>query len=211
MAVDARKTDAIDRIVDVASIVLISLAAVLSAICGYQAGTWGSHATMLYNRADVYRLAAAQATERANALTIIDVAAFLRYISAYDAHDATMEAYLQRTFRPEMERAVRAWAATKPRSNPHAPSSPFVMPEYRLATTQEAADKSRLAAADFQSAQDANRTSDAFLLLTVIFAGVSFLAGVSTKLVYPRHVVVVGLGSAFLVYGLVRMAGMQFL
>jgi hypothetical protein len=49
------------------------------------------------------------------------------------------------------------------------------------------------------------------VLLTVIFAAVSFLAGISTKMSYPRHAIVVALGIVALVYGAVRLAGLPFL
>ena len=47
--------------------------------------------------------------------------------------------------------------------------------------------------------------ADAFLLLTVTFAGVSFLAGMSTKFVFPRHVIVIGVGCLVFIYGVVRI------
>ncbi|HXO17252.1 MAG TPA: hypothetical protein VN909_03700, partial [Candidatus Dormibacteraeota bacterium] len=129
---------AVDRVVDIASVVLISVAAVMSALCGYQSAHWGGQQARLYNAADASRAYAAEAAARANTLTVIDVALFLDYINAVDAGDLRKSGFLYRRFRPEMRPAMRDWLASKPLTNPNAPSSPFVMPEYKLRTNAEA-------------------------------------------------------------------------
>ncbi|HEX8829172.1 MAG TPA: hypothetical protein VF778_13790 [Xanthobacteraceae bacterium] len=202
---------AVDRVVDVASVALISITAVLSALCGYQSGRWGETQSRLYNVANADRVRGAEATGRGNALTIIDVTLFLDYINAV-ADGRTREAeFINRRFRPEMRPAMDAWLATKPLTNPKAPTSPFVMPQYTLHTTSEARNDAKVAAASFQSAQEAARHADDFLLLTVVFAGVSFLAGMSTKFVFPRHAIVVAFGTLVLVYGIIRLVRLPFL
>lgn len=202
---------AVDRAVDIASVVLISVAAVLSALCGYQSTRWGSQQTQLYNVANASRTHASEAAARANTLTIIDVALFLDYVNAVGAEDLRKSRFLYQRFRPEMRPALRDWLASKPLTNPHAPSSPFVMPEYKLRTGTEAREDEALATANFNAAVVANRHADDFVLLTVICAAVSFLAGISTKMAYPRHAIVVALGIVALVYGAVRLAGLPFL
>lgn len=202
---------AVDRVVDVASVALISITAVLSALCGYQSGRWGEAQTRLYNVANADRVRGAEAIGRGNALTIIDVALFLNYINAV-AGGRTREAqFIDRRFRPEMRPAMEAWLATKPLTNPKAPTSPFVMPQYSLHTKSEAEHDAARAAASFQAAQEAARHADDFLLLTVVFAGVSFLAGMSTKFVFPRHAIVVALGTLALLYGIIRLVRLPFL
>jgi hypothetical protein len=204
---DPRK---IDRIVDVASLVLISVAAVLTALCGYQSGRWSGQQARLYSVANADRLRSAVAADRANVLTAIDVAVFLHYLDAINARDAREADFLNARSRPEFQTAMRAWLATKPLTNPHAPSSPFVMPQYSLKTRAQADAYDDLATVNFKKAVEATHHSDDFLLLTVIFAAVSFLAGVSTKMTYPRHAIVVALGTAALIYGIIRLAALPF-
>ncbi len=202
---------AVDRVVDVASVALISIAAVLSAFCSYQSGRWGEAQSRFYSIANAQHVRSAEAIGRSNALMTIDVTLFLNYINAV-AGGRTREAeFFNRRFRPEMRPAMNAWLATKPLTNPKAPSSPFVMRQYTLRTKSEAESYNRSAAASFDSAQEAARHADAFLLLTVIFAGVSFLAGVSTKMVFPRHLMLVTLGTLALAYGLIRLVSLPFL
>src|SRR5580698_7000825 len=128
-----------DRIVDVLSVVLISVAAVLTAMCGYQSGLWDGHQTRLYSTANAARLHSAEEAERANVLTSIDVAIFIHYVQAVDSGNTRFEQFLFRRFRPEFVPAMRAWLATKPFQNAGAPSSPFAMPQYHLKSREDAA------------------------------------------------------------------------
>jgi hypothetical protein len=200
-----------DRVVDVASVALISVAAVLTAVCGYQAGRWGEEQSRLYSVASANHIRSAEAADRAIALTAIDVNLFLRYVDAVEAGDTQKARMIDRWFRPEMRPAMNAWLVAQHANKAGAPSSPFVMPQYRLRTSAESHRADALADASFQGAQSAARHADEFLLLTVIFATVSFLAGMSTKMVYPRHAIVVGIGILALIYGFVRLAALPFM
>lgn len=201
----------IDRVVDIASVVLISIAAVLSALCGYQSGRWGGAQARYYGIANASRVESAQASDRQLGLTAIDVNLFLHYVDAAAAHDATRARFILTRMRPEMRPAMNAWLAAKPLTNPRAPSSPFVMPQYRETALGDSRRLARTAQANFDLAESATRHSDEFLLLTVVFAGVSFLAGISTKMVFPRHAIIVAVGSLALIYGLIRLAQLPFL
>ena len=200
-----KKESTFDLWVDVASVVLISAATVLTAWCGYEAARWTAIQTRQYNEASAQRVAAAVASDRANTLEIVDVTMFLQDVAAVAAGRTDEEAFIYRRFRPEMKRAVDAWLATKPRKNPGAPSSPFAMPQYHLLTGAEAARLNALSAASFEAATNANELGDAYVRLTVIFAAVSFLAGISTKFRFPSHIVVVVAGFGVLIFGLIRM------
>jgi len=201
----AKKESPFDRWVDVASVILISLATVLTAWCGYEAARWTALQTVAYNDAASQRVSAAVASGRTNTLEIIDVATFLEYVRAISTGQTEEQNFIYKRFRPEMKRAVDAWIATKPLKNPAAPSSPFAMPQYSLQTTRDAARLSDLASASFQKAQAANELGDQYVRLTVIFAAVSFLAGISTRFFFPNHVIVVVLGFGALAFGLIRM------
>lgn len=200
-----------DRIVEVASVVLISVAAVLTAVCGYQSGRWDGQQARLYNLASADRTRAAEDLDQANVLRAIDVGIFLHYIDAVQTGNRQMVEFLRRRLRPEMRTAMNAWLATRPLENRHAPSSPFVMRQYVLASRGRANGFDNRARADYDGAIEANHHADDFLLLTVTFAGVSFLAGISTKMLYPRHAVVVGFALVATIYGIVRLIALPFL
>jgi hypothetical protein len=150
-------------------------------------------------------VAAAADSDRFNTLEVIDVAMFLQYVGAVAARRTEEERFIYRRFRPEMKHAVDAWLATRPRTNEAAPSSPFAMPQYSLRAGRDAAQLNALAAANFEKATSSNELGDAYVRLTVIFAAVSFLAGISTKFRFPSHIVIVVAGFGALIFGLVRM------
>ena len=201
----ARRESRFDRWVDVASVVLISLATVVTAWCGYEAARWTALETRSYNDASSLRVQAAVSEGRSNTLQTIDVATFLEYVRAVATHTTGEQNFIYKRFRPEMRRAVDAWIATKPLTNPSAPSSPFAMPQYVLKTTQEAERLNALSSQRFVEATQSNERSDWYVRLTVIFAAVSFLAGISTRFFFPNHLIVVVLGFAALAFGLIRM------
>jgi hypothetical protein len=201
----------VDRFVDVASLLLISVAAVLSAVCGYQAGRWDGEQTRLYSLANANHFLASETITEADVLTAINVALFLKYIDALNAGDAREAQFIYRRFPVHMHQVLDAWLATKPLTNPKAPLSPFVMPQYGQETQAIERRDEQAAANDFDAAQTAHRHADGFVLLTIIFAAVSFLAGISTKMIYPRHAIIVGLGIIALLYGIVRLIGIPVL
>jgi hypothetical protein len=201
----ARKESRFDRAVDVASVILISLATVLTAWCGYEAARWTAVQTRAYNDAASLRVQAAVAEGRTNTLETIDVATFLQFVRAVATHSTEEQNFIYKRFRPEMRRAVDAWVATKPLTNPAAPSTPFAMPQYVLKTTTEAARLNAVSAERFKQATESNELGDKYVRLTVIFAAVSFLAGISTRFFFPNHLIVVILGFGALAFGLIRM------
>lgn len=201
----------VDRFVDIAGVALISVAAVLTALSGYQSARWSGAQARSYNVANASRIESAEAADRDLALTAIDVNLFLHYIDAVEAGNLREAQFVNRRLRPEMRAAMNAWLATKPFINPKAPSSPFVMPEYSLRARAASLRYTALASANFNAALEANHHADEFVLLTVIFAAVSFLAGVSTKMTYPRHAIVISVGLIALIYGIVRLAALPFL
>ena len=89
-------------------------------------------------------------------------------------------------FRAEFKPAVVAWLATKPRTNPNAPLTPFAMPQYKLAAAAEA--ERFDAEAEVSSAnvrRNIQRASN-YVLAVVLFAVSLFFAGMSTKLADMR-------------------------
>jgi hypothetical protein len=110
------------------------------------------------------------------------VATFTQWVNAYALGEERLANFYLRRFRAEFKPAVNAWIATKPVRNPKAPLTPFVLPQYKLAASQEA---DRLATeAEAWSAKgrtDVQRATN-YVLGVVLFATSLFFAGMSTKL-----------------------------
>ena len=202
-AIDLRH-ERVDRIVDVVTVVLISLAALGTAWCSYQSARWSALQALNYSKANAARVEASAYADRANAHRIVDVMVFAEYIRAVDEHEP-FAAFVRSRFDPALERAVKAWYATDPLHNPNAPRTPFVTSAYHLAEEDSVREAVKTANALVEAAVSANDISDRYLFLTVLFAAASFLGGVAIKLRRPTHLVATCVGVAIFFIALAIM------
>lgn len=194
----------VDRIVDIASVVLISLAALGTAWCSYESARWSALQALNYSKANAARVQASTYSDRASARRIIDVMIFAEYEHALDQHE-TFASFIRARFDPPLAKAVAAWLATDPEHNRKAPPSPFAMNAYHLPDDDAALEATARADALVGSAVDANETSDRYVFLTVLFAAASFLGGIAIKLRRPMHAVAGGVGFAIFFVALTVM------
>jgi hypothetical protein len=179
---NAVEKDKRKRWVEICCAVVLSLATVCSAWCAYESSRWSG--------VQSFRLAAANKAGRdssaANLSAVqvkaFDASMFISYMQAKHDGNQKHEQFLFQRFRPEMKKAVEAWLKTDPFNNPEAPPSPFKMAEYSQHESDEAARQSELSAREQAAAQHANETSDAYVLLTVLFASVLFFGGIASSL-----------------------------
>jgi hypothetical protein len=164
------------------SAIILSLATVLTAWCGYQAARWNSLATRRYSEATAARIKAASLDNQANQDMAFQASLFVQYITALSEKNQDLAQFLYQRFPAPLKTATDAWLATKPLQNPDAPKSPFAMPAYVLPATQQAADLDAQADQAFADAVAAGGTAGSYLRLTVIFASVLFLAGIAARL-----------------------------
>lgn len=177
----------VDRLVDILSVVLISLAALGTAWCSYESARWSALQALNYSKANAARVQASTYSDRANTHRIVDVMIFAEYMRAVDQHER-FASFVRARFGPPLEKAVTAWLATDPLRNPKAPRTPFAMNVYHLPDEDAARNASARADALVAEAVSANETSDSFVFLTVLFAAASFLGGIAIKLRRPIHV-----------------------
>jgi hypothetical protein len=166
--------------------ILLALAAVATAWSGYQATRWNGEQTKASSRTNAIRIDAARAQGLSEAQKEVDVATFIQWVDAYAHRETELTTFYERRFRAEFKPAFRAWLATEPLTNPNAPLTPFVMPQYQLAAEAEAEQLD--AEAEVSAAQvrrNIQRASN-YVLGVVLFSVSLFFAGMSTKLTTPR-------------------------
>ena len=165
---------------------LLVVAALGTSWSSYQASRWNGEQAAAAGRTSAVRISAARAQGQAQAQTQVDVATFIAWADANRQGDRELSAFYVARFRDEFKPAFDAWRATAPFSNPDAPPTPFVMPEYQLASRTDA---EQLDAASEASAAQVRlyiqRSSD-YVLTVVLYAVVLFFAGMSTRLTNPR-------------------------
>jgi ABC-type multidrug transport system permease subunit len=181
--------------VEIVATVLLAVATVATAWSAYQANRWGGEQAKATSRSNAARIESTRASGLANRQVEIDVALFTQFVDAFAREETELADFYRARFRDEFKPAFEAWTATRPRTNPDAPLTPFELPQYRLAANEEA---ERLQATAEEFAADARRNiqrSSNYVLAVVLFASALFFAGISTKLSAQRAravVVVVG-------------------
>jgi hypothetical protein len=181
---------------EVLATVLLAAATVATAWSGYQASRWNGEQAKAASRTNALRIDAARAQGLAETQTEVDVATFTQWANAYVREETELANFYFRRFRKEFKPAVNAWIATRPLRNPNAPLTPFMLPQYRLAATEEV---ERLDAETELSAAGVRRyiqRSTNYVLCVVLFAAALFFAGISTRFEAPRvRAVILGIGS----------------
>lgn len=166
--------------------ILLVIAALATSWSSYQATRWNGEQAKAAGRTNTIRIEAARAQGLAEAQTQVDVATFIAWADADRRGETDLAAFYVKRFRPEFRTAFDAWVATRPVTNPEAPSTPFAMSQYQLASRQEA---DRLDAAAEASAAQVGRNiqrASNYVLTVVLYAVVLFFAGMSTKIASRR-------------------------
>jgi hypothetical protein len=184
-----------DRRFELAATVLLAMAAVATAWSAYQSARWHGEQARAQSKSIATRVESTRAANVANRQGQIDVALFTQWVDAYARDEAELAAFYRKRFRTEFQPAFAAWVATKPRTNPQAPLSPFAMPQYKLAATAASDRLEAQAGAFSQRAGGFIQRADNYALAGVLFAASLFFAGISTRLRSrtPRTIVL-GLG-----------------
>ena len=191
-------TESVDRRahrVDLFATILLAVAAVGTAWSTYQSTQWRGEQAVNTSKATAARIQSSEASTRAGQLTQVDIATFIQWVDADVKGDEKLAQFYRKRFREEFRPAFAAWLAAEPKTNPDAPLTPFAMPQYRLATANEAERLNTLAGAHSNAAGQANQRADDDILAVVLFATALFFAGISTKLHALRHrEILLGLG-----------------
>ncbi|MGE5488638.1 MAG: hypothetical protein ACM3ZB_12555 [bacterium] len=166
---------------DFVSAALLGLAAVAAGWAAYQSSLWNSDSIFSLNDANEISRNAAALESKSLQQESVDVGVFLQYIHGLISRDKKLAAFIYQRVRPEMKPALEAWLSTRPLTNPNAPPTPFAMEQYRLSARAEAERLSQVYAAYLRKARAADLLSDRYVLMTIPFAIVSLLSGLSTR------------------------------
>ena len=206
---DTVEKDRRKRWIEIVCATVLALATTFSAWCVYQATLWSGAQTFRLVAAGKAGREASEAAVSAVQLRTFDASMCIDYIEAKYRGDERMEKFLFDRFRPEMKKAVDAWLKTDPLNNPAAPPSPFHMAEYVQKELAEAKHQDELTAQQFTAAQEANNTSDTYVLLTVMFASVMFFSGISGTLQSRwLRLIVLGIALVLLMFTMIMLGTM---
>jgi hypothetical protein len=185
--------------IEVASTVVLALAAVAISWSGYQASRWTGEQAKAFSRATAARVESTRWSDLANSQTEIDVATFTQWVNSYARNETELADFYRKRFRKEFRPAVEAWIDTRPLKNPDAPLTPFATPQYHLAASAEANRLEAKAGAESAAATRNIQRATNYVLCVVLFSAALFFGGISTRILNPRtRAVIVGLGCVVL-------------
>ena len=124
--------DRFDRWVEFFSVIVLSLATVMTAWCGYQAAQWDGEQANYYNLATTAQVAASQKANEGMLRASTQVGLFVEYAAAISTENMELADFLFARFPTTLKAATDAWLALKPLQNPDAPLTPFDMDAYVL-------------------------------------------------------------------------------
>lgn len=186
---------------NLAGAVLLSCAALASAWCTFQAASWDNVFAVEARTASVARMEVARQSAIADRQRETDVLLFMTWAEAEFNGQAELADAITHRFTQEFRPAFEAWHSSPASDGRFLPDgSPFDRPEYMpaaLAATDAA--NTRAYEADV-AADTAAAHSNRYVLSTVLFASVLFLAGIASKLTHRglSHAVVILAGLALL-------------
>lgn len=166
--------------------VLLVVAALATSWSSYQATRWNGEQAAAAGRTNAIRIDAAREDGLARSQTQIDVATFIAWADADQRGQTVIAEFYVDRFRDEFQPAYDAWIAQDPLSNPDAPSTPFVMPEYHVEAKNVAAELDKKAEASAEEVRTDIQRSSNYVLTVVLYAVVLFFAGMSTRLTDRR-------------------------
>src|SRR5262245_30132606 len=161
-------------------------AALATSWSGYESTLWNGEQAKLNGRTAAMRTCAARASTQAGQVKTIDVVLFLSWWQAAETGNEKFRKAHEERFRDEFKPAFREWIKLQPKMNPDAPSTPFGMPQYRVAADAETDRCDREGTLAAEAAQRANDLADRYILTSLIFAVVLFFAGATQNIDAPR-------------------------
>lgn len=162
------------RWLEVATVVLLSITAVITAWCGFEASKWGGEMSIAFSQASSARVQAASAESRAQAARQYDLTIYTEWVLATADDDQELVTFIEERFTDEFRIAFDAWTAEG-----RVSQGPLAKEEYIPPGTEEAEDLHARADAKFDEALVNNQRGDNYALLTVLFALVLFFAALS--------------------------------
>lgn len=191
----------IEHWLEILATAVLALGSVVAAWSANQAALWGGVQSASFNQASLRRSEANQLTARADKILQLDLATFDSYAEAFNRGDTRLAQFFERRFRPEFRAAFDAWLATNPLTDASAPASPVLMPEYRIAEEERAAQLTAEAEQLLAGVERADGVSGAYTTMGFVTALALFFAGIAPRFSWrPLKIIVVVVALLTLLY-----------
>lgn len=167
---------------EIASAILLAIATVVTAWSAYQSTRWSGVQSIHFSQASAVRIESTRSFNLAIQRYGVDAMVFAQWVNAYAEGNSDLEAfYRERVMDTEFLPVLDEWIASNPLTNPDAARNPLLDQGYRDQLIAPSIELTRQAEGHFRQAEEANQTSDNYVLATVVCASVLFFAGIANK------------------------------
>ncbi|WP_353808906.1 hypothetical protein [Agromyces sp. SYSU T00194] len=168
-------------LIDIIAVFVLSITAVLTAWCGFEASKWGGEMSIAFSQASSARIQSTNFEGEARDARMFDLVIWASYVESVANGDDALTEYIEARFTPHFAVAFEEWNA-----GGREESGPFALDSYVPPGTVEAAEFGERADQKFQEALDNNQRGDDYSLLTVLFALVLFLSAMAQRDISPK-------------------------
>jgi hypothetical protein len=173
-----KKAESRLKLAETLSVILLSLATVLSSWCAFQSSQWSGEQYFRIDDETIANQFRLQMEISASQRQTAHLQMFLEFTYAMSEGDQKFADFLLERMPPELKAATIAWMDTDPINNPDAPASPFEMEEYIIPELTDAKKYAEQAAAFKKEANRSDEIADNYVLFTVILSTVLFFCGI---------------------------------
>jgi hypothetical protein len=190
---------------EIATSIILAVASLVTAWNGYEATQWAGREADALGKSLAARFAATRAANSGEQQRMIDIFTFINWLEATHAGDQELADFYQARFRAEFQPVMAVWLQTEPLTNPDAPTTPFVMPDYVPAEMQRADEFDQTALAQTEAAVAASEISRDYIQNTLYVAVALFLTGLSRSFEKLKaHMLLLGASGLMLLIGIVN-------
>jgi hypothetical protein len=203
---DEKSTTLGERLIEIIAVLLLGIATVGTAWCGYQSSQWNGAQTDLAREASDERVEASRLFGLATQKVAYDANIVAQYAQAVQSgNDQLAQFYRQNLVRPAFLPTLDQWQAELQSGG--SATSLFENQDYlqaQFADYQKAIDQAEVYN---QQSQAASATSDEYVITTILLAIALFFAGVTSSFRYqPARVLLVLLAVGTVAVAAVRLA-----
>jgi hypothetical protein len=169
--------------IDLLATILLSLAAVLSAISAYQASRWYSEMNVSLAESSTLRSADAIDDRNVNRQMLADMMLFVEWADAFRKTDTTLMTAIQDRFSEPLKKAFPAWLRLEKKgaANLLPQGTSFDLKEYAPALQQESNQLIIQSENKFATARNSAEVGDSYIFSLVIFSLALFFGAVCIK------------------------------
>ena len=200
------KTTIGERLIEIVAVLLLGIATVGTAWCGYQSSQWNGAQSDLARAASDERVEASRLFGLATQRIAYDAGTVAQYAEAVQSGNTVLADFYRRTLvRPDFLPMLDEWQAVVTAGG--TPTSLFEDPEYRDAQFADYQQAVNRAEASTTASQQASATADQYVVTTILLAIALFFAGVTSSFRYqPARVLLVLLALGTVAVAAVRLA-----